>query len=71
MSDETTEGTAAKRTLRTLADKVTGLIDRAHPAGRGPCTNAGLAALIEQITREQVWHTLSGNCGTARQPTCR
>ena len=33
------------------------LIDRARPAGRGPYTNAELAALIERITGEQVSHT--------------
>ncbi len=54
MSDETTEGTAAKPALRTLADKVNWLIDRARPAGRGPCTNAEVAALIERTTGEQV-----------------
>jgi hypothetical protein len=40
-----------------LADKVNWLIDRARPAGRGPYTNAELAALIELITGEQVSHT--------------
>ena len=30
------------------------LIDRARPAGHGPCTDAELAALIEQATGEQV-----------------
>ena len=44
MSDETTEGTAARPVLRTLADKVNWLIDQTHPAGRGPCTNAEVAA---------------------------
>ena len=36
MTDETTEGTAAKPVLRTLADKMNRLIDQTHPAGRGP-----------------------------------
>ena len=46
MTDETTEGTAAKPALGTLADKVNWLVDRARPAGRGPYTNAELAALL-------------------------
>ena len=57
MSDGTTEGSAAEPVLRTLADKVNWLIDRARPAGRGPLTNTEVAALIERITGEQVSHT--------------
>lgn len=57
MSDGTTEGTAARPALRTLADKVNWLIDQARPAGRGPSTNAELAALIERATGEQVSYT--------------
>ena len=56
MSDEATEGTAAESALRTLAGKMNWLIDRARPAGRGPYTNAELAALIERATGEQVSH---------------
>jgi transcriptional regulator with XRE-family HTH domain len=40
-----------------LADKVNWLIDQARPAGRGPLTNAEVAALIERATGEQVSHT--------------
>jgi len=43
--------------LRTLADKVNWLIDTAHPAGRGPCSNAEVTALIEKVTGEQFSHT--------------
>jgi transcriptional regulator with XRE-family HTH domain len=43
--------------LRTLADKVNWLIDHAHPAGRGPYTNAELAELVEKVTGEQFSHT--------------
>jgi ESX-1-secreted protein regulator len=43
--------------LRTLADKVNWLIDRAHPAGRGPYSNAEVIALIEKVTGEQFSHT--------------
>jgi hypothetical protein len=44
MSDEATEGTAAKPALRTLADKMNWLIDGARPAGRGPYTNAEVSS---------------------------
>ena len=57
MSEQTTEDTATEPALRTLADKVNWLIDRAHPAGRGPYTNAELAALIERTTGEKVSYT--------------
>ena len=43
--------------LRTLADKVNWLIDRAHPAGRGSYSNAEVIALIEKVTGEQFSHT--------------
>jgi transcriptional regulator with XRE-family HTH domain len=42
---------------RTLAEKVNWLIDRAHPAGRGPYSNAEIAALIEKVTGEEYSHT--------------
>ena len=57
MSDGITERTAAEPALRTLADKVNWLIDRARPAGRGPYTNAELAALIERTTGDKVSYT--------------
>ena len=43
--------------LRTLADKVNWLIDTAHPAGRGPYSNAEVTDLIRQVTGEQFSHT--------------
>src|SRR6266516_4918281 len=43
--------------LRTLADKINWLIDSAHPAGRGPYSNAEIVALIEKVTGEQFSHT--------------
>jgi hypothetical protein len=58
MTDETTWGTAAEPALRTLADKMNWLIDRARPTGRGPYTNAELAALIEQAAGEQMFTSL-------------
>jgi transcriptional regulator with XRE-family HTH domain len=42
---------------QTLADKINWLIDRAHPAGRGPYSNAEVSALIEKVTGEQFSHT--------------
>jgi ESX-1-secreted protein regulator len=42
---------------RTLAEKVNWLIDRAHPAGRGPYSNAEISALIKRITGQQFSHT--------------
>jgi transcriptional regulator with XRE-family HTH domain len=57
MSEGITEGAAAEPALRTLADKVNWLIDRARPAGRGPYTNAELAALIGRTTGEKVSYT--------------
>ncbi|MGE5289004.1 MAG: hypothetical protein ACM3ML_17750 [Micromonosporaceae bacterium] len=47
----------ADKPLRTLADKVNWLIDRAHPAGRGPLSNAEVAALMEKVTGETFSHT--------------
>ena len=43
--------------LRTLADKVNWLVDRAHPGGRGPYTNAEVAELITRTTGEPVSHS--------------
>jgi transcriptional regulator with XRE-family HTH domain len=43
--------------LRSLADKVNWLIDNAHPAGRGPFTNAEVAALVEKVTGEKISYT--------------
>ena len=57
MSEETTESTDAEPALRSLADKVNWLIDRARPAGRGPCSNAEVADLIERTTGERVSYT--------------
>jgi transcriptional regulator with XRE-family HTH domain len=57
MPEQTTRGAEAEPALRSLADKVNWLIDRARPAGRGPCSNAEVAGLIEQITGEPVSHT--------------
>ncbi len=42
---------------QTLADKINWLIDKAHPAGRGPYSNAEVSSLIEKVTGEQFSHT--------------
>ena len=42
---------------RTLADKVNWLISTARPAGRGPSSNAEVAALIRKATGEPVTGT--------------
>jgi transcriptional regulator with XRE-family HTH domain len=57
MADAAALGDPRDPPPRTLADKVNWLIDRAHPAGRGPYSNAEVAALIEKVTGEQYSHT--------------
>jgi transcriptional regulator with XRE-family HTH domain len=49
--------TAATPALRTLAAKVDWLILTARPAGRGPYSNAEVAALIRKATGEPVTGT--------------
>lgn len=53
MSGEAT----ASEPLRTLADKVSWLIDHAHPQGRGPYTNDELARLITKASGVEVSYT--------------
>jgi transcriptional regulator with XRE-family HTH domain len=57
MADAAALGDPGDRPPQTLADKVNWLIDNAHPAGRGPYSNAEVAALIEKVTGEQYSHT--------------
>jgi transcriptional regulator with XRE-family HTH domain len=57
VADPATVNDTPDTPLHTLADKVNWLIDRAHPAGRGPYSNAEIAALIEKITGEEFSHT--------------
>src|SRR3984893_9856013 len=57
MRGEATSGDPGTPALRTLADKVNWLIDRAHPAGRGPFSNNEVAALIRDVTGEDVSYT--------------
>jgi hypothetical protein len=71
MPDTAMSGDPARSPLRTLADKINWLIDSAHPAGRGPYSNAEIVALIEKVTGEQFSHTTIWNCATGRPPTPR
>jgi transcriptional regulator with XRE-family HTH domain len=57
MPGEAADSAESTPVLRTLADKVNWLIDRAHPAGRGPYTNNEVADLIEKTTGEQISYT--------------
>jgi ESX-1-secreted protein regulator len=57
MTAENTPDTPAEAPLRTLADKVEWLVSHAHPAGRGPYSNAEITALIEKATGKQFSHT--------------
>lgn len=57
MTGTGTPGDRASEVPPTLAGKVNWLIDRAHPAGRGPYSNTETAALIEKVTGEQFSHT--------------
>ena len=57
MPGEAADSAESTPVLRTLADKVNWLIDRAHPAGRGPYTNNEVADLIEKTTGEEISYT--------------
>jgi hypothetical protein len=57
ISEESTGDTDAEPALRSLADKVNWLIDKARPVGHGSCSNAEVADLIERTTGERVSYT--------------
>ena len=57
MSEQITRDADAEPALRSLADKVNWLIERARPAGRGSYSNAEVADLIERATGERVSYT--------------
>jgi ESX-1-secreted protein regulator len=57
MPGEAADSAEGMPVLRTLADKVNWLIDRAHPAGRGPYTNNEVADLITKTTGEEISYT--------------
>jgi transcriptional regulator with XRE-family HTH domain len=56
---------AGRPVLKTLADKVNWLIEQAHPAGRGPLSNADVCFLIHKVTGEEfsvttIWKLRNG-----------
>src|SRR5437660_6128417 len=57
MPGEAADSAKSTPVLRTLADKVNWLIDRAHTAGRGPYTNNEVADLIKKTTGEEISYT--------------
>jgi transcriptional regulator with XRE-family HTH domain len=64
MPDEV-QGGAGRTTLKTLADKVNWLIEQAHPADRGPLSNADVCFLIHKVTGEEfsvttIWKLRNG-----------
>ena len=54
MPDQAGQGGAGRPALRTLADKVNWLIEQAHPAGRGPLSNAEVCFQIHKVTGEEI-----------------
>ena len=60
---------AAMPALRTLAGEVDWLISTSHPAGRGPYSDAEVAALIRETTGEPVTATAITSCAAGRPPT--
>ena len=54
MPDQAGRDGAGRPALRTLADKVNWLIEQAHPAGRGPLSNAEVCFQIHKVTGEQI-----------------
>jgi transcriptional regulator with XRE-family HTH domain len=53
MAGEAAQG-AGRPAPKTLADKVSWLIGQAHPADRGPLSNADVCRLILKVTGEEV-----------------
>lgn len=54
MPDEPGQDSAGRQPLRTLADKVNWIIEQAHPAGRGPLSNAEVTFLIHKVTGDEI-----------------
>ena len=54
MPDQAGRGGEGRPVLRTLADKVNWLIEQAHPAGRGPLSNAEVCFMIHKVTGEEI-----------------
>ena len=57
MPDEQADRLPERYKPRSLAEKVNWLIEHAHPAGRGPYSNAEIVALIEKVTGEEFSNT--------------
>ncbi|MGH3123208.1 MAG: hypothetical protein ACRDND_19625 [Streptosporangiaceae bacterium] len=57
MPDEAGGGDAGRQPLRTLADKVSWLMQHAHGAGRGPLSVADTCRLIYKVTGEEISNT--------------
>ena len=73
MPSEAEAGAERRPALRTLADKVNWLIERAHPARRGPYSNNEVAELIKGVTGEEVSYTTIWKLrnGQAKNPQMR
>ena len=73
MPSEAEAGAERRPALHTLADKVNWLIERAHPAGRGPYSNSEVAELIKNVTGEEVSYTTIWKLrnGQAKNPQMR
>jgi transcriptional regulator with XRE-family HTH domain len=59
------QGGGGRGKLSTLADKVNWLIEQAHPAGRGPLSNAEVCFQIHKVTGEEfstttIWKLRNG-----------
>jgi transcriptional regulator with XRE-family HTH domain len=54
MPDKAGQDGAGRQPLRTLADKVNWIIEQAHPAGRGPLSNAEVTFLIHTVTGDEI-----------------
>jgi transcriptional regulator with XRE-family HTH domain len=57
MPGEAADGGAGRPALATLAEKVSWLIETAHPPDRGPYSTSEVCFLIHKATGEQVSHT--------------
>jgi len=65
MADEAAPAEAGRVPLKTLADKVNWVLDKAHPAGRGRFSDAEVcfkihAATGEQISTTTIWKLRNG-----------
>ena len=54
MTDEAVPGGAGEAPLKTLADKVNWVLDKAHPVGRGRFSDAEVCFKIHTVTGEQI-----------------